>query len=484
MVDKAQNLKSVGEHIFKWAALTPKSLAYADEFHEVTFEQLHSYSLKIAGILSSRGVAQGDVVCTDLPPYLAWLFTLSLHLLGVTTLAKSSSAPFAQEIKPDWIIAERPDDQFSPEHTLIFDEKFLALINSSNEIDVAPGYLSPSDPARLFSTSGTNGEMKYTMATASDLTAMFSEKGSFDFAGEDDVLSLFPLNTRTSYRHMLNYLALGKPFFGADIRSKQFLQVLRKYPIRSLMGSPIQISDFLDEYHKSGINLPLLETIITAGSTPYQPLIDRIRTQLNCEVFDSYGSTEAGLISFKDMTIDSTDGALVNPVVDLQIVDENDRQLPPNTLGRIRYMRPGMVQSYYKNPEASAEFFKYGFFYPGDMGLLDEEGRLLLEGRTNAMINLGGFKLNPDRVDEVAIAQLGVVDCAAFSLISDSGIDQLAIALVTDEDFDLEIFKKAMSKKSPSAPQHYFQRHSIPRNENGKILRRELTQEYEKGQAL
>ena len=474
-------MKSTKDSILEWAASTPKALAYADEFHEVTFEQLHSYSRKIAGILTGRGVAQGDLVCTNLPSYLSWLFTLSLHLLGVTTVSKTSPAPFGEEIKPDWIISERPDTQFSPSQTLIFDEDFLALINSSDEMDVVPGYLNPSDPARLFSTSGTNGALKYTMVSASDLSAMFTEDGSFDFAGDDHVLALFHSSARMSFRHMLNYLALGKPYFGADIRSNQYLEVLNKYPIRTLMGSPLQISDFLTGHEKSGINLPLLKTIITAGSPPSQPLIDRIRKQIDCSIFNVYGSTEAGLISIKDMTIDSTDGAIVNPVVDLQVVDESGKQLPPNTLGHIRYMRSGMVQSYYKNPVATAEFFKDGFFYPGDMGLLDSEGKLVLEGRSNEMINLGGVKISPEQIDQIALAQLGVVDCASFALSAESGIDQLAIVLVTDEDFDLEIFKKVMSKKSPLMPRHFFTRQVIPRNENGKVSRQALSLEHEQG---
>jgi acyl-CoA synthetase (AMP-forming)/AMP-acid ligase II len=168
----------------------------------------------------------------------------------------------------------------------------------------------------------------------------------------------------------------------------------------------------------------------------------------------------------------------VRPPVVLQIVDDNDAPLPNGEVGTVRYKRPDMATSYYKNPAATAEFFKDGFFYPGDRGYLDTEGRLVLEGRTNEVINLGGVKLNPEAVDKIALAQLGVLDCAAFPIPGAGGVEQLAIALVTDEDFDPESFEKTMAKKSPFPIAAAIQLPKIPRNENGKIMRKALSEQY------
>ena len=171
-------------------------------------------------------------------------------------------------------------------------------------------------------------------------------------------------------------------------------------------------------------------------------------------------------------------GFNIRPPVTVEIVDEDDNLLPAGTVGIVRYKRPDMATSYFKNPAATAEFFKHGFFYPGDMGFLDNSGRLVLEGRSNEVINLGGAKLNPEMIDKIALAQLGVIDCATFAIPGPAGVEQLAIALVTDSDFIPEHFEKVMAKKSPYPIAAAIQMPAIARNENGKVLRTLLSQQY------
>ena len=164
-------------------------------------------------------------------------------------------------------------------------------------------------------------------------------------------------------------------------------------------------------------------------------------------------------------------GSWIRPPVELQIVDDNDNQLPAMSVGHIRYRRKEMATSYYKNPQATAQFFKDGYFYPGDLGFIDLTGRLMLQGRSSEVINLGGVKVNPERIDSIALAQLGVRDCATFARMNDSGVEELGIALVVDVDFDKENFEKAMASKSPVQIRQASIVQVIPRNEMGKIQR-------------
>jgi acyl-CoA synthetase (AMP-forming)/AMP-acid ligase II len=138
-----------------------------------------------------------------------------------------------------------------------------------------------------------------------------------------------------------------------------------------------------------------------------------------------------------------------------------------------------MFTSYYKNPIASAEFFKEGFFYPGDYGFINNEGKLELAGRSKEIINLGGVKLNPESIDELVSAQLGVLDCATFAAEGISGIEQIIVAIKVDEDFVRENFEKVLLKKSPVRISSILMIDHIPRNENGKVLRQNLKEKYE-----
>jgi acyl-coenzyme A synthetase/AMP-(fatty) acid ligase len=215
-----------------------------------------------------------------------------------------------------------------------------------------------------------------------------------------------------------------------------------------------------------------------AGSPPSEKLIERIKSSLNCRIYNSYGSTEAGNIGLVEITngVNNSSGFdLTHNDVVLEIVDENDKLLPASSVGIIRYRKSNTATSYFKNPVATSQFFKDGFFYPGDLGFVDSGGRLHLEGRSTDLINLGGVKVNPERIESIALAQLGVQDCAAFARISDSGIEELCMALVVDKDFNQELFEKVMAAKSANPIRHISIVPMIARTETGKIQRNLLS---------
>lgn len=465
------------EHIDLWAHLKPTDLAFVDESHEINFRELDLYTRKIAFLIKDKGIKPGDVVGLILPTYLGWLFTFSLYRLGITVMWHNSLKPFSSEIKPDWLITLELHPGLSPERTIIVDESYLALINSSEELNDLPGYKDPSDLAVLFSTSGTTGDFKYTAHTAEELSLIAIRPSSDDSFGEDGVLSRLNFGAAWSTTHALKCLTFGRTFYACMFTDYRLPKFLTKYPIRTLIGSPVQVASFLDIQKQTGTKLPLLKTIIVGGSAPSAQLIDRIKGQLDCKLYNSYGSTEAGLISIYEVQSSDEVGSWIRPPVELQIVDDDDNQLPVMSVGHIRYRRKEMATSYYKNPEATAQFFKDGYFYPGDLGFIDHTGRLLLQGRSSEVMNLGGVKINPERIESIALAQLGVRDCAAFARMNDSGVEELGIALVVDVDFDKENFEKAMASKSPIQIRQASIVPAIPRNEMGKIQRNLLAAE-------
>ncbi len=459
---------------------SPREIAFVDQDYEVNFQELNSDVRKIANSLAISGISRGDIVCTILPNLFSYTFTLALHLLGVTTMSKNDITPFAAEAIPDWLISFKPHPQIAPSRTVILDEPYLTNVRATEEMVNPTGYQSPTDIARLFSTSGTSGAEKYTAVTVEGLDELVSRQSSFDFAGQDHVLTLFPFGMGQSYGRALISLVQAKPYFSCTNIDNRLPEILNRYQIKTVYGSPVQVAKLLDVLKQTHSTLPSISGIYLTGSAPSQQLIDRIKAELKCKVFNAYGSTEAGNIAMMDVTGQIPQGSVMNPTVDLQIVDENDVEVAPNTLGRIRYSKPGMSTSYYKSPAATAEFFKDGYFYPGDLAFINDAGLLVLGGRSSEVINLGGVKVNPEKVDEIAMAQLGVIDCAAFAVSAASGIETMAIALVVDADFNQELFDKAMAQKSPYPPAISIQMAKIPRNDNGKVSRQLLRAEYQK----
>ena len=461
-----------------WAEVKADEMAYVDENGGVTFAQLNSHVRKTANFLAQAGVARGDLVCTVLPSYFGWVFTLALHLLGTTSMTRNLISPFELDQIPNWLISPRLHPQIPASHTFLLNNDLLDRINSGDELSVAPGYKDPSNPARIVSTSGSSGTAKNVVITIGELAEIPGRASTYDLVGEDHVISLYAFGARQSYRRALKCLTLGKTFYACEATDRRLVNFLNKYPIRTLLGSPTQVSMLLDIQDQAGVALPNLKTVILGGTAPSQIFIERLRKNLDCKIYDAYGSTEGSAIAIREINEDFLKGAQIIPEVTVEIVDDNDQQMPVNKIGRIRYRRNGIATSYYKNPVATTEFFKDGYFYPGDQGFLDEAGLLHLAGRINELINLGGVKVNPEKVDEITQAQLGVLDCAAFALPMPSGIEELAIAVVANQDFDLARFTESLAAKSPVKPTLIITVARIPRNENGKILRVGLAREF------
>jgi long-chain acyl-CoA synthetase len=474
------NMLNLDDSLSTWAELKPDGIAFADENRVVSFLEVNQISRKIANVLTQSGILRGDLVCMVLPAYHGWLVTMALQLMGVTTMSKNSITPFAPEAMPDWFISIKPHPEIPVARSILIDEKYAERVKSEDEIAMAPGYSESTDIAGLFSTSGTSGTEKYIALDAGAMSEMVLEPWAPNFPKVEHLLSLFPFGALWPFMDAVKAINVGATFFSCGASDKRLPQTIDKYPIDAILASPAQIVSLLDIAQENNIELTRIRTVMMAGSAPSQQLLDRIKERLNCRVFNIYGSTEAGNIAMMDVTGQVPEGSVINPTVDLQIVDESDVEVARNTLGRMRYRKSGMSTSYYKNSAATAEFFKDGFFYPGDLALINGEGLLVLGGRSSEVINLGGVKINPEKVDEIAMAQLGVLDCAAFAITGTSGVESLAIALVTDADFDQNLFNRAMSQKSPHPPSISISVATIPRNDNGKVSRQSLRTEYEK----
>ena len=465
-------------HDFKFlkdlAIYSSNALAFRSPKNVIKYSSLEVTTNKIANYLSRQGISKETLVCTVLPNHLNWSITLALHKLGVPTMSKNTLKTFSRDVFPEFLISTSSHSQITPARTIVVSPKFFKDVEESSPNFDYRGYEAGSDLFRLFSTSGTTGETKYIGYNADEIINLINRSSSYDLKRDSKILSLYPFGSGQSYGLALKSWMTGKTFFSVDNLNPLNLKFIVENDIDTLIGSPIQISSLLDIQKQTGTDLPALKTIIMGGSTPSEKLIHEIQNNISAEVVNAYGSSEVGNVCKATFSVENfsrKEFDCIQSDVTLQIVDDNDQPLPAMSVGHIRYKRPGMATSYYNNPEATAQYFRDGFFYPGDLAYLDHSGRLVLQGRSNEVINLGGVKINPERIDAIALTQIGIQDCAAFAYLNEAGVEELAIALVVDEGFDKESFEIAMSKDSPYPIRRAIIVKEIPRNENGKILR-------------
>lgn len=204
------------------------------------------------------------------------------------------------------------------------------------------------------------------------------------------------------------------------------------------------------------------------GGAALDPKLEEYWGNLGWAVIQGYGLTEAAPIVTLNHPFHSKRGTVGKPIGGVQLRIAEDGEV---------LVRGGNVTSgYYNNPEATAEAFEDGWFHTGDIGELDESGRLMIKGRKKEMIVLpDGRNVFPEDVERVLNAVPGVQDSAAIGLRTDGGERIHAVLVLTPgiaaEDVVrranavLEDHQKVRSYTLWSAPE-------LPRTEGTRKLKR------------
>jgi acyl-coenzyme A synthetase/AMP-(fatty) acid ligase len=248
--------------------------------------------------------------------------------------------------------------------------------------------------------------------------------------------------------------------------------------IEHLSLSPQILALYLEDENLNEATFKRLQSIMISGSATPQVLVEKAFSRLGVEIYSSYGSTEVGPVANMQLAagIDSHDAVgYVYPWIDLEIVDEGS-PVQEGEEGLVRIRSPYMADQYHADPASTERAYKDGWFYPGDLGRLTE-GRLLhVTGRVNEVINIGGLKIAPHRIEHFIRAQPQVRDAAAFGNPSESGVEQVWLAIVTSGPVDFEqLHQKCVERFGPvAAPVRILHITSIPRTETGKIQRSRL----------
>ncbi|RYY91317.1 MAG: long-chain fatty acid--CoA ligase [Comamonadaceae bacterium] len=174
-----------------------------------------------------------------------------------------------------------------------------------------------------------------------------------------------------------------------------------------------------------GVVLPLAASVV-GGAMP-RALRERALSALRGPVHNRYGLNEAGPICEQ---VDEHGVGAVAPGVEIRILDEAGRDLPPGEIGTIALHTPAVARGYLDEPLASAQAFQGGWFITGDAGTQVAPGLLRIIGRRDDVLVLGGVKVAASRLEE-RLAGLPAVEAAAvLSVRLDSGRATLGVAVV------------------------------------------------------
>ena len=162
--------------------------------------------------------------------------------------------------------------------------------------------------------------------------------------------------------------------------------------------------------------------------------------------------------------------------VSVQIVDDSGRCLPAGQEGTVRIASEVAVDHYFEDPEMSSEFFRDGWFYPGDLGSLTSENLLIISGRSSSVLNAGGGKLSAEKIEAALMSFKGVSEAAVFMATGPLGVEEVWAGIVCSEKIDSERLRAHCRQHMPAifVPAHIVTLDALPINATGKVDRPRL----------
>lgn len=423
------------------------------------------------------GIRPGDIVSLDLPDQLSLLFSLALFHEGAIGTHLPVGYPLAHALPVAWTLTTRPDGARAGTVVEI-DAAFLRR-SEENPSDNTPQE-SPTDVMRIAFSSGTTGTSRAIPIDGSTYTYLMRAVGTW-FA-DGPILNLMGVATAGGFGEFILSMAAGHTYLSPGASDPaELLGLIDAAGVTTLKGSPAQVASLVDEARRQGRTLENIASVAISGGTLPPTAAERILETTNgCAISVAYGSTEAGAATRGAYSLEHpTAAGRLLPGTALEIVGDDDQPLPVGRAGRIRYRTLAMMRGYLADPAATALALRDGWFYPGDRGILSDDGILTVLGREGEQINTGGTKLDPVQLDHAALRFPGVRDACGFATPTTSGIDRIGLAVVTDDDVDRQaLIAHLRTDLGPAAPTLLARVDEIPRNAAGKPLRGELSRRY------
>ena len=247
-----------------------------------------------------------------------------------------------------------------------------------------------------------------------------------------------------------------------------------------LVATPIFLYQFLrsapEQYRP--LNNPQIQ--IASGKLSTK-LYKRAQERFQGDIICSYGMSERGTIGYSyglEPGAEWVDKYRAVPWAEVEVVDANDLPVPIGTPGFVRVRVENMPTAYADDSEAAVNGMRDGWYYTRDNGTMFEGGVLQIEGRESELINLSGMKLYHPKIEDDLQHINNVDDAAVFSAPNEDGIEELCIAIVCDERNRNPVGQAVnayLRKELTNIDgKHVVFLRSIPRNDSGKVMRRDL----------
>ena len=373
------------------------------------------------------------------------------------------------------------------------------------DADLPEADLAPDDPATILYTSGTTGHPKGALGTHRNLVtnilsggyaaarSVLRREDALPAPARKVILTVIPLFHATACSATL----MGAVAAGHTVvlmykwDPVQAFGIIERERVNVTGGVPTIAWQLLEHPERGNYDLSSIEAIGYGGAPSAPELVRKIHEVFGALPGNGWGMTETSATvashSAEDYLNRPTSCGPPVAAADLEIrADDGVTLLPSGEVGELWARGPMIVAGYWHNPEASAETFVDGWVRTGDLAWLDEEGFCFIADRAKDMLIRGGENIYSSEVENALYEHPAVTDAAVVGIPHRTlGEEPAAVVHLAPgqaaSEAELQSFVRERIAAFKVPVRILFNSETLPRNANGKILKKDLRALFEAG---
>jgi len=473
-----------------------------------TYGAFNRAALGLAGALRAAGIAPGDRVAMfmkNCPEYLIAFYGIwaaGAVVVPINAKLHPKEAAWIMENAGAKLCFVTPglgadlDGETSVERVDALSGGFQDLC-AGDPMPVA--MRAPDDLAWLFYTSGTTGRPKGVRITHAMLmaTSLSFLADADDVKPEDAAYYMAPMSHGAGIYAPIHILKGARHICppGGGFDEAALLETAARQGPLSMFMAPTMVRRFTDVAKAAGQRGTGIKTIVYGGGPMYLADIVEAVDWFGPIFVQIYGQGECPMAITALSREDVADRAhprwkqrlasvgRAQSVVEVRIGDETGNAMAPGEVGEIMVRGYPVMPGYWQNPQATEKTLVNGWLMTGDMGLLDEDGYLTLRDRSKDVIISGGTNIYPREVEEALLTHAQVHEVSVVGRKNaDWGEDVVAFVVAapgnppSEAELDAHCLAQIARFKRPKA---YYWITELPKNNYGKVLKRNLRDQLE-----
>jgi len=352
--------------------------------------------------------------------------------------------------------------------------------------------LAHDDLAFLQYTGGTTGVSKGAMLSHGNMVANMQQSsawlGELASPGKETIITALPLyHIFALTANCLVFLKLGgRNVLVTNPRDMPgFVKELGKEKFTAITGVNTLFNGLLNTPGFAELDFSTLRLTLGGGMAVQRAVAERWKKTTGVPLIEAYGLTETSPAAcINPMDLKDFNGAIGLPIssTECKVIDENGNAQPVGETGELCVKGPQVMQGYWQRPEETAKVLSEdGWLRTGDMARMDEEGYFYIVDRKKDMILVSGFNVYPNEIEDVVADHPKVVEVGAIGAPDEKSGEVVKIVVVRkDDSLTVKELREHCRKELTGykVPKYVEFVDELPKTNVGKILRRELRDQY------